>query len=420
MSAPNGFEDKPQHHNLITPYFNTLIQQKHADLSIWLVKVEDKPQLIEFIETENSGKGIFESRLIVLNTPFISPSEYSGDLLKDLKSKYRATGSGVFSEVEFGQNNNATSLLLKELSAIGSKLPEAEKTLILWLIPNNVADAYEAELWMETLLQLEIPENIKIAFTTASDKNNFENIFGKFGERVFLLRPDNNLAYNDLVEDLKDPYVQFRNYFLEFGEAVSAGDYVLALKIGEKAIALAKQQNDWEQQEVGMLIAMAELLIEDEAQKAKAMSYFDLAETSARLACEKEHPSGKVLLLQTLNAKGSAHIYLGNFNEAITIMQTSIEKAERDDYCFYYLMEAQRLTALCYEQMADFSKAWMFNEDALKTAESLDQQIRMRTTVPSIGEALFRLSAVLKKDHETHRINHKLVELVGEDWQELI
>jgi len=287
-------------------------------------------------------------------------------------------------------------------------------------MPSSISNISEVENWLDSLLDASIPDFLRFAFINKEDGNYFEKLIIKYESKVLLLSPDDNDAYTDLIEDNEDPLVQFRTHFLKFGEFVSAGDYDLAIKHGESALNVARQQTDLEQLEVGILNAMAEVLIEDEAQRNKAMKLLADAESSARRACEKDNPAGKTLLIQTMITSGSMHIYLESFNTAIKYFETAINSAENDEYCRYYLMEAQRLMALCYEHNGDYIKAWNFNEDALSTAGNLAEQIRLHTTVPSIGDALIRLSYKLKREQEVSRINAKMIEYVGEHWEDLI
>jgi hypothetical protein len=412
----NSFEEKHNntpHQNLFTPYYKSFIEQKDACMSLWLVNKNYQTLLHEFIETENQGNGVFKDKFIQLKSAFKNRNDYTQELINELNSASSVNKSQFNMQVD-------ASALLQNLANIQNETLTENQNLILWLKPALVSDNSEIEQWLDELLNNPFPKNVKISYDKEPDGNYFEDILTKHGPKILLLQPDDNDAYSDLVENENDPSVQFRSHFIKFGEAISSGEKDQALKHGELAKNIAQNQENWEQLEVGILIAMAEVLIEDETQHEKALKYLSQAESSAKAACEKENPAGNVLLVQTLNSIGSAHIYLGNFNIAIKQFEAAIAHAAKDDYCSYYLMEAQRLIALCYEQNGDLTSAWDLNNSALITAEKLDPQIRSFTTLPNIGEALIRLSSALNRNQEINRIHQKMVEFVGENWEEML
>lgn len=421
MSHLEVNSDATKYQNLITPYYESFKKQKSAIMALWLLKKEHQPHLLEFIENENLGHGFFNDRYIQLNSIFNNQDEYTLSLIKELitisplNQKLESLHQNIIEQSQDEINN-----LVSILSQIHKNSLNSDQTLVLWLKPSSINSEATFELWLDSLLQVEFPENLKVAVDLVDNEQPLENLIAKYGSKIILLLPDDPNAYKEVVEDQYNPIIEFRNYFIKFGESVSHGDHNQAIEFGEMALGFAKQQNDWEQMEVGLLIAMAEVLIEHENQQTKAFKFLEEAKNTAQKSFEKELPTASVLLIQTLNAIGSAYIYLGDFKEAILQLESAIKSAENDVYCSYYLMEAQRLLALCHEHNKDFTKAWNFNEDALRTAENLQPEIRSNTTLPSIGEALFRLSTILKKEHEMERINQKMVEYVGEHWEELL
>jgi tetratricopeptide (TPR) repeat protein len=221
----------------------------------------------------------------------------------------------------------------------------------------------------------------------------------------------------DKVEDIS---AKFRVHFLEMGKCILEENLEAAKVQGYAALDIARNAEGWEQLEVGICIALADALLVESSYNSEAMKLLNDATETSRKACELENPIGNVILIQALVAHGSANIYIENYSKGFELLTSAAELAKDDEYCVYYLMEAQRLLAICFEHDEDYLNAWDYNEQALISAQNVEHQIRMHSALPLVGEALIRLAQIVEKKNEIKRIHLKLVEYVGEDWESLL
>ncbi|WP_299600185.1 hypothetical protein [uncultured Aquimarina sp.] len=259
-------------HNPIAQLITT-IQQKwidevtpnnHIQLVRWLIK-PDQARLYEgFLRLESTPNGGLPDVPIVLLTAFENKETHSRNLIKDwietfkkdqeLQKELNARDLKFdwnISEYETKLENEDTDydfLLLEMLSTFQKAMPNPQLHLALSLYPYSVEETKDYGKWIDHLIQLGLPDKVRIMFFDYVDERYFDNLVKTHSDIAKSLAVPIDLqgAINKIAAagDPNDPEVQFRQCMIEMSKSVTKKNLPRLHTWGKKGLMITQKSGN--------------------------------------------------------------------------------------------------------------------------------------------------------------------------------
>ena len=256
-------------HNPIAQFITT-IQQKwidevtpnnHIQLVRWLIK-PDQARLYEgFLRLESTPNGGLPDVPIVLLTAFENKETHSRNLIKDwietfkkdkeLQKELNARNLKFdwnISEYETKLENEDTDhnfLLLEMLSTFQKTMPNPQLHLALSLYPYSVEETKDYGKWIDHLIQLGLPDKVRIMFFDYVEERYFDNLVKTHSDIAKSLAVPIDLqgAINKIAVagDPNDPEVQFRQCMIEMSKSVTKKSLPRLHTWGKKGLMITQK-----------------------------------------------------------------------------------------------------------------------------------------------------------------------------------
>lgn len=224
----------------------------------WIIRPEQARLYEGFLKLESSPHGSVPEVFVVMLTPFAEKKSFGKTIIahwleqyKEEKEKREKDAADAFSwnysdiEKQLEQKDrNRDELLLEMLHSFQQSLPDKKK-LVLALMPKTVSDVGAFSDWLNDLLKLGIPENIRLSVFDYEEERFFDDLFKRFKSSTKSLSvPIDMQAALDKLSKMGDPNseeVQFRTCLQEMGNAVAANSLERLEKWGAKALEIAQR-----------------------------------------------------------------------------------------------------------------------------------------------------------------------------------
>ncbi|QCW99880.1 hypothetical protein FGM00_07120 [Aggregatimonas sangjinii] len=247
----------------------TQIQQKwlrevspHDDVRWvrWLIKPEQARLYEGFLKLESTEHGSIPDIPVVLLTPFESSKVHSRQLAKDwlqsfendtqLKQQLEGNflifdwDSEYFKTKLADENCDCNLLLIEFLESFQKALPNPEQHLVLALFPYTVQDTEDYRNWMDTLMEIGLPEKTRLMVFDHNPENYFEAVQLKYrasAKTLWLdLDLDDAMKKVALSGDPNDPEVKFRECMVEMGQSAAKNNRKRLHIWGEKGLEITQ------------------------------------------------------------------------------------------------------------------------------------------------------------------------------------
>ena len=215
----------------------------------------------------------------------------------------------------------------------------------------------------------------------------------------------------------KDPEEQFRKLFADLSLHAANGQCQELEQLSVKALSIARAEG-WDQLQVSIHNLVGTTWL-NKKQYDAAINSFSKAEIIAQSAHQKGDPTAANQLIQVYLYAGVAYFTKGDYRNAAQKYANviPITKAEEEHF---YLMEAHRMLANCFEQEKQYQHALENNKKALIAAQSIEENIRLNCTIPYIGVSCLKLLKKLSLDNEIQFLRQKMHLLLGDqDWENI-
>lgn len=226
----------------------------------WIIRSEQARLYEGFLKLESSPHGSVPEVFVVMLTPFAERKAFSKAIIthwlqqyKEEKEKSKQENSVLdfFSwdlstfEKQLGQKEtNHDELLLEMLNSFQRSLSD-KKQVVLALLPKTVSNISDYGTWLNELLKIGIPENVRLAVFDYEEERYFDDLFKRFKSitKSLAIPLDLQGAINKLSKmgDPNSPEVQFRTCLQEMGNAVAANSLERLEKWGAKALEIAQR-----------------------------------------------------------------------------------------------------------------------------------------------------------------------------------
>jgi tetratricopeptide (TPR) repeat protein len=390
----------------------------------WLIGPDDKQMIKAFLETtyleENPAKDLF----IPFYAGCTRSDTYTGQLIAELRQALAADRealveegiilTGPFEMPEAGQALTPDDFLT-HLQLVADQVPAAQLVVAV-LMPGTAGR--QLGKWLEQAAGCQIPANIRLLVVDNASEKVMAQAASRFPDQISTsqLALDVPGAMLQLASagNPTDPGVLFRQAFLVLSQAAASGKLAEVKRMQAPALWMAREQG-WVPMEIAVhsLVAAAYISLN---RLPDAGRRYDQAYGLAKKAYLAGDPVALTLAVQCLFNKGSVLMARKAFPEAAqtyALAATHAREANDD----FQVMEAKRMQGHCLEKCSEWEEAFRVEQEALATAELLEEQVRVNSTLPFLGKSLLDLAYQMGFKDEYLQLEDKLNALAGPGWQ---
>lgn len=421
----------PQPSNAITQRLHKISQLWEHFRSIpearvcrWLVQPDEIKMVDAFLEITYQEDNPTADFFLPFYTELVYPEEYSGQLMAELNQAIAADKDNlaeqgihitwVPEQIKEGKELTIANFL-RQLALFAEQVPAAE-LIVAVLLPKMINRKFNK--WLEQTAGLQIPANIRLLILDQVGAEVLTKATEKFPERI--LTTALNLDMPDAMRQLAsagnpaDPGVKFRKAFLDLSQAAANKNLAEIQRLEVNPLVIAREQG-WVPMEIAVhsLVASAYIGL---TQLPNALQRYDQAYGLAKKAHAAGEKVGLTLAVQCLFNKGSVLIARKAFPEAVKAFALAATHAQEANDNFQ-VMEAKRMQGYCLEKNRGWEEAFRVEKEALAAAELLDENIRLNSTLPYLGQALLNLAYQMGYKNQYLELEEKLNVLAGPGWQ---
>jgi tetratricopeptide (TPR) repeat protein len=419
--TPNAITQRLEKLSLLWEQFRSLPE---ARICRWLVHPDEVKMVDAFLESTYLEDNPTTDFFLPFYTEFVYPEDYSGQLLKELNQSIEADKDNLAEQginltwapeqTKEGQELT-TAHFLHQLALFAEQVPAAELVVAV-LLPKTVNRKFGK--WLYETTKLNIPANIRLLVLDQVGAEVLTKAAEKSPDRIITTALSLNMP--DAMRQLAsagnpaDPGVKFRKAFLDLSQAAANKNLSEIQRLEVIPLVIAREQG-WVPMEIAVhsLVASAYIGLN---QLPNALQRYDQAYGLAKKAHAAGEKVGLTLAVQCLFNKGSVLIAQKAFPEAIKTFALAATHAQEANDNFQ-VMEAKRMQGYCLEKSSEWEEAFRIEKEALATAALLDENIRLNSTLPYLGQALLNLAYQMGYKTQYLELEEKLNALAGPGWQ---
>ncbi len=409
----------------LTLLWDKFIQKEKAKVCLWQIQSDERNLLEAFVELEMSQHGKTEEFFVRFETPFKNATQYTKDLIKELKSLVDETRTALEEEeiyIHWKPHKGKSilpkpSLFAENLQLFIQSIPTwGEGKIVAYFVPSKIENENHFLHWIGQIIENEIPDKVRLMLVEDLNNLKFEDLLQVFPIEIDAIEPqldtDSMLSQLASMGSPQNPGVQFRKKYVAMMQAGKKGDLKLLNKLEKEALFLVKKQK-WKHLEVFVHSLTGNILMSAKRFE-QALKSFTNARKVAELGKAKILKS---LLPKTIFAQSSIYVIQKKYYQAARLYEEASRAASADEDQLSE-MEAWRMAAVCYESEQELPKAWKCNQNAIAIAEQMEPELVKSSTLPFVGEALLRLAEPMRLPQSKITTRQKMIELVGPDWEE--
>ncbi len=367
----------------------------------WLVEADEVSLVELFIDMQSEEIGQTPDLFIRFDDSFEDANGYGFRLLESLRKQYEEVRPGLAQEgiaadwncPQPRPNELGAGAFLRVCVSLREHYQDQVQHLVLFLAPQEISNVDEWQKWLLSVARAGLPQHLRI--TVTDDKRSPLLDPPCKAEPVLIATCEPNLDMPEALAELAEqpegvgPGHRFRRHFVALINASSKKDFAEMNAEAKAALKIATKQN-WPQMQVVIHMAVGSTYL-NAAEANKALASYHEAGVAANKAEEQGDPAGAKLFVQARFAAGAALVSEGRFAEAAPVYESiSPLTAKQQDRLL--TMESWRMAAYCHEMEKTFDQAWRCGALALQTADQMDAEMRMNSTLPYVGQGLLRLT----------------------------
>ncbi|MEM7155011.1 MAG: hypothetical protein AAF799_19340 [Myxococcota bacterium] len=427
MAEPNPIERRL---GLLREQYMAFVSDEQARLLRWRLAEDERRMLDAFVQVE-AIEGQTEDLLLLLDSPFEDPGRYGMALVAEIAELYEALreplGAAGMADTSWGpppppRSPNQGPLDIAYLRGTAASFHEHHQPLLrhlsLLLHPKSVSDRAAFTTWLNDAVQafddpsLRLVLAERIAFPVAHELSP--------PPQVHTVDADLDMpgALVELNEEagVDDPPGQFRQAYLEMGNAMGRRDIAAAVPHADRAVAIAQSQG-W-----GHLVVAAHTTLASGhvgvQQYPEAMERYRRADVIARDAHDAGERWGLQLMLQARLGSGSVCVATASWPLGAEIYGEQARPVAEAMGDLRMQLETQRMAAYCNEQRGEIDAAWEQSVAALAIGDRIPQEDRSTTTLAFVGEAMLRMCEHRSRRGQAPVVEREMTRLLGPAWRE--
>lgn len=365
---------------------------------LWQVPESGLRTVEGFVELQKHDTELATGDMFLLfKQPFVHGLQYARALKEALRGQYDASldelqAQGLPTDWAFTPTATPDTPegFAEAVGSFGSKYFRSLKHLCIVLWPLNVAHADALCDWVRGLLDVGLPERLRVLLVEPVEHPRYAALAGDPRIQVQPQAIDGlALAHETFAQEGGvGPAAVFRTLMMG---VVALLDKAGAEQVKVKALdalQFARRQG-WADQEVAIRVLVAGALLKEQ-RHAEAVQVYQAARGAADQTVMDGHPAGRKLLLQTWFGEAGTHHAAGEPRRAAEAYDQAAEVAQQDGNTILAI-EAFRMAGYCLAQAGDADEARLRGQCALQLGGSLAPEARAMTTLPVALVDLMRL-----------------------------
>lgn len=407
----------------------TFAEDASARLLCWHIRPGDERMVETFFDAESHETSEALDLFVRLDVPFNGVRGHGQRLVRALDGFYRELEDEL---AEAGVDTSWTPPDPPVDDAEGAAVLAATglsfwkhhqplfRRLALVLQPTRIASESAWTEWLEQVVTHLATEHVRIVTVDASETALLVDVAERRPDAVHVVDPDLRMGaameeVSEAAGGLDTPPGQFRHLYVQLSNALAENDMARAESLGEKALAIARQERWYHLgAAVHFAIGAGWLTAQD---VPRSVRRYEKAEQAAIDMMEAEEEGGRSLRVKVRLAAGGVFLAAKAYDRAAELYAETAPMAEADDDPLM-TMECWRMAAYAYECAKDWDAAWDAGQKALDVGEAMDAEQRAHSTLPFVGEGLLRVTDTYRYAPHAGRVKHRMQELLGPDWRE--
>lgn len=433
-------------HNAIANRMDTLIEKwstfsivPEARVCRWKVD-EDELAIVKGLPAYESSEGaVTPDVFFIFRSPVQDEKSYGRQLIEELRGWFKNEGAllqeeGLSIKLPLIPRNASWEApeVLEFMHRFATSLSEsveleAEGLIVMCLFPPAGSTPPLAN-WVQKAIEAGISPLLRLMVIDLDEHPCFDPIATQFPDIVHTLIADLDMrkAIHELAEThgSTEPDALFRKHYTALSAAAGKKDWSEAQFHGQEALKIAGSQQ-WNPMQVTVYMALAGAAMSCE-RKSDALTNYDEAFAVTEKMVATSELAAEKLAVQVLFGKASMFIADQDYKTAFQVYQQAVPFAEivekeaqtEEEGGGYYLMESLRMSGFCQLKIKEEDEAWTYLKQAWETGLRMNPNLQKNTTLPYIGRELLNLIDPLGYEQEEEAIEKKMIELLGEDWEQ--
>jgi hypothetical protein len=409
----------------------------------WLIKPEQARLYEGFLRLESTEYGTIPEVLITMLTPFENKETYVSALMHEWdkaynedvntqkkleeKGKARWTPDSMIENIRGNNHNNSHNKydefnidgLLKMLSHFKQTMIGDDMGLVIALFPHSIQDMGAMNLWLNQLVKMPFPENIRFMIFDHAGENYFKyalkNNPDKIKTLICELDLDGAISKIAKMGNPNSPEVKLRECILEMGKGVQSKNKHHVHIWGQKALDATQKSGS------ASMYATAHILYAGMLFNFRQYEKIDLLLEDGLPIAEKglqtEEAASRPLVVQYYGFKAASKQLQGRYRDALFAYEQQASKAVE------FHLTGLALTPL--RQAYDLSKKHQperYDElitKAFAVGKSLEKEEQLNSSFPVIALDYLQWLEMKRMTEKTLSTELEMIQLLGPDWKEL-
>lgn len=422
LSTKNAIEKRIDR---LTELWNEFAENAEARLLRWVMDSSSMRMVDGFLKMQQTDASELRDLFVQFNEPQGEAQTHGLVLRQSLIDQFdedreAMREAGIASEWECPAVKPGVSDVAAFVAAVKSLRDDCGdkvRHIAVVLLPASVVSADEWRGWLQTLLKVELPPNVRWLVVDVAESPVLSQLAKSEPKLMLTQEPKLDLpgAYPELLNDLpmNGPGAVFRRHFMGLLGAASTGNFAAAQAAAAAAQQLAST-NHWPQMQIVTSMALAAAAIAVGNIDATLAAYRQAHQVAAS---SPDDPVAPKLGIQSRFAEASVLIGQEQYEPAAKVYHDIVTLAEKyaDQFA---LLESWRMAAYCHEQAKQNEEAWTCGLKALDVGDVMKPDARETSTLPYVGQGLLRLTQRRPYSEHKEPIRERLEKLLGNHWEE--
>jgi len=409
------------------------VVKKQPDSKIirWKIKQKEVRIFEGFCKIESSSHGKLPEFFVVMLTPFSGYHQYAQDLIEHwigifendkfvkeagFKWDYKPFKKALENKPK---GTNANEILIELLASFKKSI---DNELVLGLIPYSVESAKGFQTWLVEMVELGLPENIKMMILDNLEKPNLDHLEVALGKQIATAEIDLNsdAAVEQLIKsgNPNAPDVQLRICVLEMSKALSDNSQKRLHHWGQKALEVTQKSGITTLFATAHIVYAGMLFNFKKYEKIETLLDSAMRITKQGLKNNPKEATFRPLWIQLHAFKASLFQLQNNNTKAMDFFQ------KQADICLEQNMKLQSLTV--NRQVLELAKKHdgeRYDERipiVFALAETLSEEEKINSDFNFLAKDYLEYLQKQGNSKEAKELDIQITALLGEEWKEKI
>ncbi|HEX5751557.1 MAG TPA: hypothetical protein VFZ09_35370 [Archangium sp.] len=423
MARKNAVERRLE---LLHDQWTEFAQQPEARLLRWVVEPDEVRMVEAFVRKEEDERtGECPDLFMRFDEPFEDAERYGHSLREAMVKRLEESRAGLEKEGAVWQcppvveRDTGLESFLRACGSLRHHYEGVCEHLVAVLVPARVEEANAWRKWLGGAVQQLQGPHVRLVVLDDARTRELEPLAKDLPGKIVTVaaRLDMARAMEELSQEaghLDTPGGRFRDLLVRMSTAATKGDVGKVERLGEQAVALAREQG-WHPLAVAAHFVVGGALLGTKRHQ-EALAHYQKAEDAATEAQSQGDTQGAILRLKSRMGRGCVQVTAEQYPQAAVLYEESAPLAcELKDALME--LECWRMASWCWEMSKEWEQAWACGRRAWEVGLGMEARARAGSTLPFLGEALVRLSQQRQGESTARQMESEVVSVLGEDWR---